>query len=222
MTLAELIARYRIDANDKAEPYFVSDDELRPIFNEAEQEAVIRRRLIHESENRSMCLVAVTMDRAVYSLHAKLYELSHCAFRAGTQQGRCPVRLVSTEWLDDNVRDWRDRKGRPEYAVQGDRTIRLVPMPDVDGTLLLEGYRLPKADMEGSDDEPEINAAHHIHLVQWALHRAFGIPDSEFFDPQRSAQAEKAFTSYFGLRPNANLRRLTREDVPHHVAAFWP
>lgn len=222
MTLAELIARYRTDANDKVAPHFVSDDELRAIFNDAEQEAALRGRMILESADKSMCQVAVVVDRSVYSLHAKLYELSHCAFRADGEAGRCAVRLVSTEWLDANVCNWRDGQGVPEYAVQGDKSIRLVPTPNVPGVLLLEGYRLPKADMEGPDDEPEINAAHHVHLVQWALHRAFSIPDTEFFDPARAAMAEGAFTRYFGLRPDSDLRRITREDVPQAVVPFWP
>ena len=222
MTLAELIARYRTDANDKAVPYFVTDDELRGFFNDAEREAALRGRLIHESASASMCQVAVTVGRSVYPLHAKLYELDHCAFRSATELGRCRVQLVSSVWLDANVRDWRDSEGVPQYAVQGDKSIRLVPMPTVEGMLLLEGYRLPKADMESPDDEPEINAAHHIHLVQWALHRAFSIPDTEFMDPARASSGEDEFTRYFGLRPNADLRRLTREDVPHHVEPFWP
>ncbi|RPP87255.1 hypothetical protein IPC1125_34030, partial [Pseudomonas aeruginosa] len=60
------------------------------------------------------------------------------------------------------------------------------------------------------------------HLVQWALHRGFSIPDMESFDPNRAALAEAAFTAYFGERPDSDLRRITREDVPHHVEAFWP
>lgn len=222
MTLAELIASYRTSANDKVAPYFVTDEELRSFFNEAEREAAIRGRLIHEAADRSICQVKVTSGRSVYSLHAKLYELSHCAFRLDDEAGRNPVRLVSTEWLDANVRDWRDSQGVPEYATQADKTIRLVPAPNIEGLLLLEGYRLPKADMEGPSDEPEINAAHHSVLVQWALHRAFSIPDAEIFDPARAAAAESTFTDYFGLRPGAGLRRATREDVAHVVVPFWP
>lgn len=222
MTLAELIARYRTDANDKAVPYFVTDDELRAFFNDAEREAAIRGRLLHESADKSMCQVRLTPDRATYNLNAALYELTHCAHRQEEQGRRCPVELVSTEWLDANVCNWRDQQGAPRYGVQGDKSIRLVPTPSADGTLLLEGYRLPKAPMEGDEDEPEIGEAHQVHLVQWVLYRAFSIPDTEFFDPARAAAAEAAFTRYFGLRPDSDLRRITREDVPHHVEPFWP
>ena len=61
-------------------------------------------------------------------------------------------------------------------------------------------------------DKPEINQAHHRHLVHWALHRAFSKPDSETIDPTRAATAEAAFTRYFGPSPDADLRRSTRHD----------
>lgn len=223
MTLAQLIAMYRTDANDKAVPYFASDEEVAGWINEAEQEAAIRGRLIHESEAPAICRVPVVAGTASYPLHPALYELTHVAFRV-PGGSRSSVRLVSTEYLDAHVSDWRDAEGVPVLAVQSDRGIRLVPRPARDGELLLEGYRLPLAPMALADADsaaPEISAAHHRHLVLWALHRGFSIPDTESFDPNRAAVAEDAFTGYFGLRPDCDLRRITREDAPHRNEAFW-
>lgn len=225
MTLADLIAAYRTDANDKVVPYFASDEDVTGWLNEAEAEAAIRGRLIHESDAPAVCQIAVLAGTASYPLHASLYELSHVAFRQDGEVTRKPVRLVSSEYLDAVVCDWRDAEGLPLYAIQGDSGIRLVPKPVAAGTLLLEGYRLPMEPMLLAEQEtatPEINGAHHRHLVQWALHRGFSVPDSESFDPNRAAIAEAAFTQYFGHRPDADLRRITREDVPHTVVPFWP
>lgn len=58
---------------------------------------------------------------------------------------------------------------------------------------------------------------HHPHLVEWALHKAFSVPDAEFFDPNRAQIAEAKFIDYFGERPDSDLRRITREDVPQHM-----
>jgi hypothetical protein len=69
-------------------------------------------------------------------------------------------------------------------------------------------------------DEPCILAVHHIHLVQWALYRAFSKPDAEIFDPNRAAQAEAEFSRYFGARPDSDLRSDTREDEPQHIVAW--
>lgn len=222
MNLAELIRRYRTDANDKVVPYFATDEEVTAWLNDAVAEAAIRGRLIHESDDPDMCSIAVVADTSVYSLHAAMYELSHLSFKRDAQAERCPVMLVSTEWLDAGMPGWRDCAGLPKFAVQSDKSLRLVPRPIEAGTLLLEGYRLPLAPMVSADtDQPELNEAHHRHLVQWVLHQAFSVPDTEFFDPDRAARAEAMFTQYFGARPDSDMRRETREDVPQHVTPFW-
>ena len=94
--------------------------------------------------------------------------------------------------------------------------------PSTAGTLYLEGYRLPLKPLVNDTDKPEINQAHHRNLVHWALHRAFSKPDSETIDPQRAATAEAAFTRYFGIAPDSDMRRQTREDVLHVNKVFFP
>ena len=48
------------------------------------------------------------------------------------------------------------------------------------------------------------------------------MPDSELFDPERSALSERAFTNYFGLLPDSGMRRETRHDVQHYNKAYLP
>ena len=62
--------------------------------------------------------------------------------------------------------------------------------------------------------------AHHEHLIDWALHRAFSVPDAETFDQHRADLAERAFTEYFGLLPDSDMRRITRHDVVHHNTVY--
>lgn len=222
MNLQALISRFRTDANDKAAPYFWSDADVTAWLNDAVNEAAIRGRLIHESSNPGMCKINIVPGQSVYSIHPTMFELDYLTFKATGESKGNRVWLMSQDDLNDDVPDWRDRTGDPTYAVQGDKNLRLAPMPIRAGVLSIEGYRLPRVPMEGMDDSPEINSAHHAYLVQWALHRAFSIPDSEMFDPNRSALAEQEFTRYFGLRPDSDLRRITREDRPHNVKPFWP
>lgn len=222
MTRTELIAQFRLLATDRVQPYLFGDADVAGWLTEAEQEAAIRRRLLHEARDASVCEIAVQAGESVYPLHPALYELDHLAFRPDGASRREPVALVSVEWLDRCVSDWRDLRDLPCYAVQGDTGLRLVPTPMVAGTLLLEGYRLPLRELGAAPSSvPEIHAAHHRLLVQWALFRAFSVPDSETIDPQRAALAEREFTAYFGPRPDADLRRDTREDAPQHNVACW-
>ncbi len=222
MTLAELMARHRTLTTDDVDPYFVDDEMLTSFLNEAVAEAAIRGRLLHESADPGICQISVVADTSVYSLHASLYELDHVAFRPAGDTLRRPVKQTSQEWLDANVQDWRDATGDPEYLIQADTTVRLIPRPDRDGALLLEGYRTPKTPMAAPTDTPEINGIHHIYLLEWSQFRHFSILDSEMYDPARAATYEAAFSAYFGERPDVDLRRITREDVPHVVTAFLP
>lgn len=223
MTLAQLIARFRIDAQDRAEPYFWSDAQVTDWLNEAQREAAIRARLIHESADTDVCQIAVTSGTSVYALSAYLFEITYQAFLDADSQ-RHPLQLVSIEWLDDHVPRWREGEGPgiPQWLVQTDTSLRVAPTPKVAGTIVLEGYRLPLTDLSASTDVPEIHGAHHRHLVDWALYRAFSIPDAEAFDAQRAGQAQAAFADYFGLAPDADLRRGTQADVPQTTEAFWP
>lgn len=222
MTLDELIAQARGDADDAIEPYLFPRTSLVRWFNEAVEEACIRGRLIHESALEAVCRIGLEPGRAVYPLHRALYEISHVAWRADGAGARRAMELCSTELLDRTVRDWRDLPaGRPLYAVQGDTSIRLVPAPAALSTLMLEGYRLPIEPMSQGGDEPEISSAHHRLLVLWVLWRAFSTPDTDFYDMDRARVAEAEFTRYFGPRPDSDLRRITREDAPHHVTPFF-
>ena len=222
MQLSELLRRFRVEANDKVLPYFNEDEDVTAWLNEAVEEACIRGRLIHEAVNADICRITVSQGNSLYPLHESLYEISFLAFDVGHGQCIRPVEIVSPEYLDRCFRaDWRTQKGWPEYALQNDTAIQLVPEPDEAGELILNGYRLPLAPMQADTDMPsDLFKGHHVHLVQWALHKAFSIPDTEFFDPNRAEIAERKFSDYFGERPDSDLRRMTREDTPQTVVTY--
>lgn len=224
MQLLDLIRRFRALANDKVEPYFIDDDSVTDWLNDAINEACIRGRLIHESQDGDVCNIAVTVGTAHYPLHESLYELSRVWFKPSDGSYGSHLSLVSAESLDQRYKcdNWKRMQGVPQFVIQDDAGIRLVPIPILDGELQLEGYRVPLSPMVNDDDTPEINDIHHVHLVQWVLYRAFSVPDAEFFDPSRAELAKQEFTDYFGERPDSDLRRITREDIPHNVIPFMP
>lgn len=224
MNLSSLISRFRTEANDKVVPYFWQDSEVTDWLNDAVSEAAIRGRLIFESGNTAICRIDVVAGQAAYPLHSAMYEIVSATFSHDGDNGKHrarPLPLVSVETLDQVVPRWRTESCDPRFIVQTDSGLRIAPAPIRTGVVWLEGYRLPLVSMVADTDEPEINAAHHRHLVNWALHKAFSIPDTESFDPNRSVIAEAEFIKYFGIRPDSDLRRITREDYPHHVQPFW-
>ena len=221
MNLEGLIAQFRVDSDDAVAPFLWGDEALAAWFTEAADEAALRGRLLHESSDPAVCQIAVTVGRTSYPLHEALYEIDYLSFKPTGATVRQVVTFKSREELDRIEPDWREKGGEVRYALQGDTSIRLALTPETAGTLYLEGFRLPLDPLANDGDEPEIHRSHHVKLVHWALHRAFSKPDAETVDPTRAAAAEKAFTAYFGLRPDSDLRRAARHDVEHHNTAFW-
>ena len=223
MNLEQLIAQFRIDADDLVQPYLWLDEWVAPWLTEAVNEAAVRGRLIYEAADPAICEIAVTAGVATYPLHASLYELASLRFKVAGSDRSEPVHIKSREELDRIRPGWRDRSdSQPRFAIQDDTRLTLVDRPSTAGTLYLEGYRLPLKPLVNDTDKPEIHQGHHRHLVHWALYRAFSKPDAETIDPTRAATAEAAFTRYFGPRPDSDLRRATRSDAPQTNKVFFP
>lgn len=220
MTLQDLIRRFRVLSGDRAEPYLCADEDVKDWFNDAQQQACIRGRLLRE-DSAGMCRIDLEPGRTSYKLHQALYEIIHARIVPASGKART-VRLVSRELLDDERPGWRDDAEPATLAVQDDTRLRIVGAIAAGDTLALECYRLPLRALEDGQDEPEIHRAHHEHLIQWALHKAFSVVDGELFDPKRSELAAAEFTRYFGLLPDADLRRATRTDVQHFNRAILP
>ena len=214
MNLEQLIQQFRIDADDLVpNPYLWEGEWIAAWLTEAQSQAAIRGRLLFEASDPAICEIPVTAGVATYPLHRTLYELEHLRFKAAGATTSDRVHLKTREELDRIRPGWRDRTdSHPCFAIQDDTRITLVDRPSVAGTLFVEGYRVPLRALANDNDKPEINEAHHRHLVHWALYRAFSKPDADGRDPGRAAAAQAAFTAYFGPLPDADLRRSTRHD----------
>lgn len=221
MTLEDLIRRFRTLAVDKVQPYLFADEDVIDWLNDAQRQACIRGRLLREDANPAVCEIALTPGQRTYPLHKSVYEIINARIVPVSGRSR-PVFLASREWMDENMPDWRDEQGQAEFAIQDDTSIRVVGVITTGDKLVIECYRTPLKMLANDTDKPEIHEAHHEYLIQWALHKAFSVVDADTFDPQRSDRSEAAFTNYFGRMPDSDLRRMTREDVPHHNAPILP
>lgn len=220
MTLEQLIAQFRVDSEDKLEPYLFSDESITQWLNEAQEEACIRALLLKDWATADVVQIPVTAGLSMYVPNPLIINITRATFVpvAGDKQ----VLLSTNEYELDRIKsDWRDLVEPPCFIIHHDTQIRLACTPDTDGVLNLEVNRLPLAPMASDMDSPEIAAIHHRHLVKWALHRAFSIPDSETVDANRAALAEVEFTRVFGRSPDADTRRSHEADRPHHNLPCW-
>lgn len=220
MTLEELIARFRADADDAIEPYLFSPDEVTAWLNEAQDEAALRARLIFEDTEASVCQIDVLADVATYATHATLFEITKATYTP-TDGDAIDLYITDRVQLDRERPDWRSSTEEPFGLIQDDTKVRIVPPPSTTGLLKVEGYRLPLTQMSSDGDTPEVSQIHHRHLVYWALHCAFSKPDSETVDKDKAAVAEAVFIRNFGRRPDAETRKETQANRPQHNQSHW-
>lgn len=213
MNLGELIANFRVDERDTDAPYNWPDEDLTRWFNEAVEEAAIRKSLIREE----LTLTLTAGDTGV-TIPARVVEVRTARI----------VEAGVTYWLDPTDRyeqdrmnrDWRDIIERPTAFIHDDSSITLNRIVAASGELKLECYRVPVNPMADDSDEPEISAVHHRRLDGWVRYRAYMVPDSDFGDKKRAEQGIADFEDYFGRRPDADHRRNNNANRPHRVKAW--
>lgn len=214
MNLVQLRAAFRRDADDRAEPYLWSDEDISDWLNEAQKEACIRGRLLADSATLS-----VTKGDAVIVLPDDWFEIYIAALEISPNQ-QCYLKQYDAIERDRVRPRWRTETRRPDGFIHRDGQIELNAQPNRDYELYIEGFRLPKL-MLADGDEPEINPIHHIKLVHWALFKAHSVPDKEMFDPSKAADHEQRFEYYFGRDPKATLRKPQSANNPHHNKCWW-
>jgi len=222
MTLEELIAQFRVDADDLADGALSSDTAITAWLNEAEAEAAIRARLIHDVSTPAVCSIPVVAGTIVYPLHASIIEITRAVFMPAGTTTEYDLYLTDRVEQDRLHPGWRNRTDTPREAIQTDTTLQLGCIPSTNGTITLEAYRLPLKNIEDAASEsPEIGRIHHRHLVQWALHKCYSRPDADQHDPGRADKALAEFTKVFGIRPDADYRRSTQANRPNGNKACW-
>jgi len=231
MTLEDLIASFRVDADDVPtsvrggeRDLLWKDAELARFFGEAEEEAAIRKRLLFDDYTESIVQIAVVPRQSSYPLDPRMFEVTKARLLA-TPNGAWirDLHITTRDELDAVSPGWRDREGQPSHFIQDDTRAVLPGIVNGAYTLRLEGYRTPLSPITEESDgstRPEIASIHHRFLVHWVLHRAYSKPDSETLNPQKSALALAAFEDYFGRRPDADLRKDWQASQLHHNKAW--
>lgn len=219
MTLAELIAAFRLAADDRVTPYLWSDAEVAGYFADAESEACIRARLLWDETTVGVAVIGLAATAWV-RLHPAILEVSWV--RLASQPDR-PLQQRPHAVLDRTCPGWESTTGDPlAYYVAGGR-LRLYPAPTrPNDTLYLGVYRTPLLALSANalGASPEIAEPHHLRLLDWALHRAYAKRDEDAFDPGRSERHRQLFDAAFGPRSAGSALRQQLEQKRHVVTAI--
>lgn len=189
MDSTELRDVFRSEMFDLAVPYLVSDFLVYTYLDDAQK---MFCRLTEGIEDARKFTIPVLPGTEWYTLNKSILKIRRVA---DLDTGR-PVDLIAAEKADRHGVTFDGRIGPLRAVVTGAQKgqVRVWPVPAEASTLTLEVFRLPAKVEEG--DSFEIDEQHHLALVLWAKHKAYGIHDSELYDSDKSATYEGRFRAY--------------------------
>ena len=85
--------------------------------------------------------------------------------------------------------------------------LRLIRIPVADDTLALLVERLPVQSFDALPAEFEVRSEHHLALLKWMKHLAYGKQDAETFDKNKSREMGEAFGAYCERAVDEKQRR---------------
>lgn len=189
MDTTQLRNTFRAEFFDAVEPYLVSDALVYAYIDEAQKKFC---RLTEGIEDGRSFSLAVAPGTEWYALDKSILKLRKAV---DTATGR-PVEVVAQEKADAYGVRFDGRPGVLKAFVSGIEKgmLRAWPMPQTNVTVALETFRLSLTVEKG--DELEIDEQHHLPLLMWVKHKAYGIHDSEVYDARKSAEYETEFVAY--------------------------
>jgi len=185
----ELRDLLRSEIDDAVAPYLVSDALVYAYINDAQK---MFCRLTEGIEDATTYTLAIASPTEWYALNPAILKLRRAV---NTATGRS-VDLVNAEKAEARGIAFDGRTGPLSTLVLGleKGKARAWPKPNAAATVALEVFRLPVNTTIGGSFE--IDEQHHLHLLLWVKHLAYGVQDSEVYDKRLSAELELGFRNY--------------------------
>lgn len=220
MDSSTLIERFRSDVADQARPFLWTDDEVVGYANDAYRMFARFTGGIADFTSSATQAFIVAGD-PVGALDPSILRIMSATRLSdgGTikilnntdlpQSGRVDYGSGSALRLDNTV-------GAVNYMIIGmqPNTARWVHVPAADDTAQLVIYRMPLKRITGFDQElSEVDEDHHLHLLKWMKHLAYGKQDADTYDRTKSDEQESAFRVYCAQVVEENDRRKHKARV---------
>ncbi len=198
MTKDELKDYIRTLADDTVAPYRTSDADIYAYIAEAEREAFERALLTKTDATYDLSIVSGT---ASYALDDLIFQVDRLKISGEDR----PLSKTTKRELDFQLDKWEIETGTPQYFYQQNKTITLYPIPDANGTLLVDAWRYPESEME---TPTEMQA----DLAYWPLYKIFLQLDADINAPELAAMNLAKFNEAFGSKRSFKHHR-NMQDV---------
>ena len=192
MNTTELVAAFRQDVIDLAEPYLWSDAEILRYANDAQ--TMFCRAGAGISDVLTITVPANTLFVPIPSTVWKLRGITR------DYDGR-EVKIVNYEDSQSIAASQirlDERFGPLVCVVVGlkDNYLRVVAKQSLETSLTAVVYRLPNTPLTALGQSLEIDAIHHLHLLWWMKFLAYSKQDSETFEKARADDCQSQFLIY--------------------------
>lgn len=128
---------------------------------------------------------------------------------------------IEVEISEDNLRiwNWRAQAGTPQYALANPTSVRLVPTPDLPGTLTLIVALKPSPTATGVDDA--MFNEYREAIIHGAKARLMLSPKKPYTDAQLAQYHQQQFTIKTGRAGTRHARNYTREALRTSILRRW-
>ena len=190
MNSTELLDYSRAQLVDAVRPYLWSDSEIFIFMNEAQSMFCRLTDGIADANTPEVTVVPVVTGEIFAETHPAILTFRNASLSS------TGVELDIKNHTD--IHKWANQTGQVTQMIIGlqDNLVRWNYTPAVDDEVNLLVYRRPLEDITDADQELEVDGRHHVSLVHWIKHLAFGKQDTETYDGNASEQAGMAFRAY--------------------------
>jgi hypothetical protein len=195
MNSTELLETFRDEMNDVATPYLWSDLLVYRYINDAQEMFCRLTEGIEDSSTPDICRLEVTAGEDWCPVSRKVLKVREAV---NVATGR-PFGIMNMEKASEKGVHFNGNPGPVKLFVTGleKSKLRAWPMPAEDVTVELRVFRLPLVTITDDGEQPlEIDEQHHLSLLLWMKHKAYGKEDAETFDRRKSDDYEQRFYTY--------------------------
>jgi len=201
----DAIAVFREEMNDEAEPFLWSTPLLCRYLDEAQKNFCRWTEGIEDATTDDITKLTITAGTDWYTMDPRVLKIREVV---NALTGR-PYKTHNMEEAAERGVFFNGRPGALEAFVTGleRNKLRAWPLPNAALEVRLRVFRLPMSSISDEDQELEIDEQHHMALLMWMKHRAYGKEDAETFDRSKRDDFEERFRRYCAEAKAEQVRR---------------